>query len=63
MWQAGGGGPRGIGGDLSPGQRSMCNPALRWDRADPHVAQEDDESHVNLDMARQMCRQAPRGEP
>ena len=45
---------------LHPGKKSICNPTLRWYRDDLHVAPDDDELDVDLDVARQLFRPALR---
>ena len=39
---------------LHPGKKSICDPALRWDRGDLQVAQDEDEPGVDLEVARQL---------
>ena len=45
------------------GNKSIRDPALRWDRADLQVVREDNELDVDVDVARQLLRPAPRGAP
>ena len=48
---------------LYPGKKSICDQALRWYRDDLHIAQDDDEPDVDLDVATQLFRPAPRAVP
>ena len=48
---------------LHPGKKSTCDPALRWHWDDLHIAQDNDEPDVDLDVARQLFRLAPRAVP
>ena len=46
-----------------PGKKSICGPALWWDRGDLLVAQDEDEPDVGLDVPRHLFRPAQRGAP
>ena len=48
---------------LHPGNKSICDLALRWYRDDLYIVQDDDEPDVDLDVARQLFRPAPRAVP